>query len=72
MGDNTFRAASHICDSELDMRRTPIRALGRPLFGSTLGRVFLTLLRSAHGETPFGSPRRSVDREQQQYSPPSD
>jgi hypothetical protein len=71
MGDNTFRAASHICDSELDMRRTPIRALGRPLFMGTLGR-FLTSLLSAGGATSFSSARRSIDREQQQYSPPSD
>jgi hypothetical protein len=71
MRKNTVKVATRICDSELDMRRLLIRAPGRPVFMGTLGR-FLTAILSAGGATSFGSARRSIDREQQQYSPPSD
>jgi len=53
-------------DSELDMRR-----LGGALYASKLRRLLTTLLRY-HSGIPMGTPRRSIDREQQEYSPASD
>jgi len=62
MFQNTYRAPG-VRDSELDMRR-----LGGALYASKLRRLLTTLL-SHYAGTPMGTPRRSIDREQQEYSP---
>jgi hypothetical protein len=65
MPQNAYKAPG-TRDSELDMRR-----LGGAFYASRLRRLLTTLL-SYHAGVPMGTPRRSIDREQQEYSPTSD
>ena len=59
-------AATNTRDSELEMQR-----VNAVLYGGRLRRLWNTLL-SYRDEVPMGTPRRSIDREQQQYSPSYD
>lgn len=68
MREHPIIPVSAVKESELDMRRQPLRALGGSLLGGKLGRLLTSLL--AVGAGRLGSPRRSVDREQQEYSQP--
>ncbi|MGH8323136.1 MAG: hypothetical protein ACRETD_04950 [Steroidobacteraceae bacterium] len=65
MPQNPVFAARTAHDPELDMHRAG------PLYRGRLRRLFTNLLGYRSG-LPMGTPRRSIDREQQQYSPPCD
>jgi hypothetical protein len=53
-----------VYDPEIDMNRR----LGRTPAG-LVKRLFTSLRRLRTGDYDFGKPRRSIDREQQEYSP---
>jgi hypothetical protein len=50
-------------DTDLDMRRS-----GQPHYRGRLRRLLTSLL-SSRAAIPMGTPRRSIDREQQEYAP---
>ncbi len=54
-----------VAESELDMRRL---MLGHGM--RRMPRLLWRAMGIAHGRLEFGAPRRSIDREFQEYSPP--
>jgi hypothetical protein len=62
-----MKATSGVSETELDMnRRNHLAARGK------VRRVLSTILGYHGGASPMGTPRRSIDRELQQYSPSND
>lgn len=58
------KAINHVSDAELDMHRRSAQ-----MQGGTMWRLLEALL-SFHGAAlAMGTPRRSIDREQQEYTP---
>ena len=53
-----------VYEPEIDMNRR----LGRPVAG-LMKRLFTSFQRLRTGDYDFGTPRRSIDRQQQEYSP---
>jgi hypothetical protein len=54
-----------VCEPDMDMSRSIVR-----ISPSKVWRLLTSLLRSSTGDSSsIGKPRRSVDREQQQYAP---
>jgi len=59
---------NHVSDAELDMHRRG----GAEIQGGTMRRVLEVLLSFHSAALAMGNPRRSIDREQQEYTPSSD
>ncbi len=56
-----------VCEPDMDMSRSIVRVSVSP---GKVWRLLTSLLRSSNGDSSLiGKPRRSVDREQQQYAP---
>jgi hypothetical protein len=58
------KAGNHVSEKEMDMHRRNAQ-----LQGGLMRRWLGALLGFQHGGLPIGTPRRSIDREQQEYSP---
>ncbi len=56
---------AEVAESELDMRRFMLGHGTR-----RMPRLLWRAIKIAHGRLEFGAPRRSIDREFQEYSPP--
>jgi hypothetical protein len=61
------KQVNHVSDTELDMHRRTAQVPGR-----TMRWLLETVLSFQHAARAMGKPRRSIDREQQEYSPYSD
>jgi hypothetical protein len=63
---STDGVRAEVADSEIDMRRL---MLGQRM--RRMPRLLWKVIRIPHGRLEFGGPRRSIDREFQEYSPPA-
>lgn len=58
-----IKAANHVYDAELDMHRRKAQEQGGTM------RRWLGAILGFQSEAYIGTPRRSIDREQQEYTP---
>ncbi len=59
-----IKAVTHVYDAELDMHRRNAR-----MQGGTMRRLLGMILGFQSDAHAMGTPRRSIDREQQEYTP---